>query len=501
MSEVLPERPRYRERQLLTAADLETEQAYRLALRRRHAVTLHGWGIVSGLELGHRAGVGLEVAPGAAVDGFGRAIVVGEPFLLDAGTLEELRSQIGGSVAVWLLYGRKPVTPRRPGRQACGPGSHGRWREEGKLRLTAAEGIDPRRLLGVEEPAPHRQPPDDPAVEWPVFLGRLEPNAAGEITVDLEDRPYATLTAGLVRDPRDRVRLGLPREPDNRRFVVSLSDREGVHRERLTVDREGATTVRGDAVVAGGLSLVTTDSQPSQGVGLGRLAETPAEAAPWSVYRTRPEGGDEQLRVEIGHPGGQGDPANFRLVIGCRDGGEFTPSLSVDGEGRLTVHGDLKPEGQIIEAPRAADPDDPRFASEAARVWLHGIDAAVQQVGLSLGQDAGLEMELDVDPDGDGLVEQVPFSVTVRNPGSVTLSSLHVVATLSLVDAGREFETTVVESASVEPGQSNTKVSRIDTGTPVGAGTLTVVASAITPGRSVVAAQAKVNVFVMAIPG
>ena len=41
-------RVRYREQQRLRSSDLQDEQAHRIAIRRRHNIAQHDWGIVRG---------------------------------------------------------------------------------------------------------------------------------------------------------------------------------------------------------------------------------------------------------------------------------------------------------------------------------------------------------------------------------------------------------------------------------------------------------------------
>ena len=66
-------RPRYRESQVLTLADLTDEQAARIQAARRHLLTQHSWGVTGGFRVtATPGGAGVEVAPGDAVDGFGR---------------------------------------------------------------------------------------------------------------------------------------------------------------------------------------------------------------------------------------------------------------------------------------------------------------------------------------------------------------------------------------------------------------------------------------------
>lgn len=70
-------RTRYFKGRLLTAEDFEREQTYLLDRSRRHNRFLHGWGIVTGLDVELvRRSREIEVAPGLAIDCAGNEIVV-----------------------------------------------------------------------------------------------------------------------------------------------------------------------------------------------------------------------------------------------------------------------------------------------------------------------------------------------------------------------------------------------------------------------------------------
>ena len=76
-------RPRYFAGRLIDAATLQLEQDYHLEKRRRHNRTLHGFGIVSGLEVRVDAttdpdGGRIVVEPGYAIDTCGEEIAVPE---------------------------------------------------------------------------------------------------------------------------------------------------------------------------------------------------------------------------------------------------------------------------------------------------------------------------------------------------------------------------------------------------------------------------------------
>jgi hypothetical protein len=81
------ERVRFFPRQLLTAADMVTEQDYIRQKLRRHNRFLHGWGVVCGLEVvpqpTAQAPWGVEITPGYALGPYGDEIYVAEPVYLD----------------------------------------------------------------------------------------------------------------------------------------------------------------------------------------------------------------------------------------------------------------------------------------------------------------------------------------------------------------------------------------------------------------------------------
>jgi hypothetical protein len=70
------ERTRFFFGKLLTAEDLEREQSYQNEKRWLLNRTLHGEGVVTGLEVTPRGGTGVRVAPGLAIDARGREILL-----------------------------------------------------------------------------------------------------------------------------------------------------------------------------------------------------------------------------------------------------------------------------------------------------------------------------------------------------------------------------------------------------------------------------------------
>jgi hypothetical protein len=76
-------RPAYFDGQLLQADDFIAEQRYHRQARRRHNVTMHDWGVVSGLEVSVSGDHQVTVRPGVAIDANGNDIELGQAISLD----------------------------------------------------------------------------------------------------------------------------------------------------------------------------------------------------------------------------------------------------------------------------------------------------------------------------------------------------------------------------------------------------------------------------------
>src|ERR1700730_8710129 len=94
-------RVNYFERQFLRAQDFVDEQAYHVAMRRRHNIAHHSWGIVEGLQLAVEEQT-LFIQPGMAVDVFGRELILENRVQIDPGVFTDKGSE---SLDVWLVYG------------------------------------------------------------------------------------------------------------------------------------------------------------------------------------------------------------------------------------------------------------------------------------------------------------------------------------------------------------------------------------------------------------
>ncbi len=73
-------RPRFYADQVITVQDLSAEQQYQREKQWLHNRLLHGYGVVSGLEVivqdDEKGGAKVVVAPGYALDGWGRELIV-----------------------------------------------------------------------------------------------------------------------------------------------------------------------------------------------------------------------------------------------------------------------------------------------------------------------------------------------------------------------------------------------------------------------------------------
>ncbi len=493
-------RVRYRERQVLRAADLQAEQDYLITARRRHNIGHHGWGIVTGLRIATQA-AGLVVEPGMAVDGYGRELIVDTPIKLPNNVFDALRSD---SLDVWLFYDLTEFSVTHPGRSACGPQQFTRRRELSRLRLSPARGSNPRIPVEVPETdipfSPHRTTPDDPAREWPIYLGTITRGA----DPDYDSRPLATLTGESVIAPSGRAKLQVDGEleTDTRRFAVSISDSAGKFVERLAVDRQGDTIVTGNSTVGPPLDANLPSSRlrlrenipqpgapvvspeplcgPPPGSGISTtpgaarmihflpLKDTPAAAAPWQIYRTalkEEERTIQQLRFEIGHPGDKGDPTLFQLTVGTRDAnGVFRPCFTVRADCTVIIEGGLTVRGRILEGPIQADPTDPRFAEEVSRQWttgravgeaqtgqlFGGVNTGELQVQIRLKQTAGPPIAL---PNSITATETLNYAFTVTNTGNVPITNVQLYSSVTF-NGNTSRDRIPIIPITVRPGQA-----------------------------------------------
>jgi hypothetical protein len=76
-------RLKYFNHQFLREQDFTAEQAYHIAMRRLHNRSVHGWGVVEGLDVRKKSDREITIEPGVAIDGEGREIVLSHTVVRD----------------------------------------------------------------------------------------------------------------------------------------------------------------------------------------------------------------------------------------------------------------------------------------------------------------------------------------------------------------------------------------------------------------------------------
>lgn len=105
-------RNRYFTGRLLDADDLTDEQEYLLGKDRMRNRSLHGWGVVGGLEVvAGENDTEIVVEPGMAIDGWGREIVVSSPCRLDLASTGGRETVAHGWVTVRIAYAESAGDP------------------------------------------------------------------------------------------------------------------------------------------------------------------------------------------------------------------------------------------------------------------------------------------------------------------------------------------------------------------------------------------------------
>ncbi|MEM7585365.1 MAG: hypothetical protein AAF560_18390 [Acidobacteriota bacterium] len=374
MTQMSIARVHYFDRQFLRTEDFVDEQNYHLAMRRRHNIGHHSWGIVHGLELMLDDDARPAVSEGMAVDGYGRELILPERARLGVAAFDERDTD---ELDVWLLYDRVASEPTPSGYVSPGQadGAFYRWRELPLLRMDrVVEGGDSRRPQSVAEGEldfdPSRIPADEVRQDWPVFLGRVRRQQSDDgttYTVDGTGRPLAGLVGGSVVAPgdgRSRMELG-GSGSEGPGFAVYVPERD---EPALAIDQEGDMQVHGAMRVDGTLEV----SSGALELSVISAAEQ-HRARPWSIYRAQTDAssGHEELRIEMG--AGAND-----VVIGSwsEEAQAFQPCLTVAANGDVTVHGDLEVLGSITEGGQELQVTR-RFTEDAEQILLSNFVSGV----------------------------------------------------------------------------------------------------------------------------
>ncbi|MBI3785367.1 MAG: hypothetical protein HY270_18400 [Deltaproteobacteria bacterium] len=359
-------RVRYFDHQFLRTQDFVDEQAYHVAMRRRHNIAQHSWGIVVGLDLlVEEEGQALFVAPGMAIDGFGRELI----FPQKTG-LTGFQAKVGDVVDVWLLYAELPTGAAQPAYAGCGQKSASdRLQEYALVRLQAVE-ADALPETEKRESDPTLVPTDDIQDEWKVYLGRAQYDANSKrITVSGDWRRYAGLVGQNVQDPASDTRIELgPSKDDAARSFALLANGAAC----LEVKSDGSTTiagttaVQGDVILDGGALALKPGPPP--------VAGSTDEVDPWTISHFD-SNGTAELRIAIG------DKSTDRVVVGMwsADDKAFTEILTISGSPpTVTVNGNLTVNGLITGTlDKSADAVPPSEDASAKSFLLGGAASGV----------------------------------------------------------------------------------------------------------------------------
>jgi hypothetical protein len=363
-------RVNYFDRQYLRLAEMTDEQAYHLQLRRRHNLSHHGWGIVTGLDVALGSDKQPAVAPGLAVDGYGRELLVVDRAVFGRDVFDRLGTN---RIDLWLEYGLALSAAPSTAADASSTEPRAAYRATEVAAIVpmpakaAPDPTHPQSVPSLALEPPLLDTPDDPTKKWPVYLGRivmdLTTPATPTFTIDTSDRVYVGLNAELIDHPGNATRMELGRRPthDDTRAIGADTITYAGDATRdfgLFVPKTGtdplqptlavsqtATTIRGDTEIHGNLVLDGASLQFPDPL-TGAPPDTSGNPA---IYRFSDSTGDE-LRIDVG----SADTATRSCVIGLTKDGKFVPALvvaftTISGAvtANVTITGNLEVDGTI----------------------------------------------------------------------------------------------------------------------------------------------------------
>ena len=324
------QRTRYSENQYLTTSDFQVEQDYHRRSLARHEVGGHTWGIVVGLELVETPDpadptlVDVHVAPGMAIDGYGRQIVSFSRVMLDASLFDAFVDDAHRSV--WIEYDEATARPSEDGWADCADGQPTRTVETFRLLVDPVDTTTDVIVEGVvvappdipaDTSVPYQEVPREPPLgRWLVRLGtvrwdgstrRLRPAAAGRLS---EGRRYVGSIAAELLSPTDTLRVArrTPTTVDDADFALV----EGRLRVQGRINAERELWMEGDAL------RFTYDSGAEENV-------------PMTLVRDRDGGAGHRLRLQLGTTAA----ATTKFSISAGD--DTTTSFEVRTDGRVRM--------------------------------------------------------------------------------------------------------------------------------------------------------------------
>lgn len=365
-------RVNYFDRQYLRLAEFRDEQAYHIALRRRHNLSHHSWGIVTGLSILMQDTLP-TVQPGLAIDGYGRELLLDTSATIGRSVFDGYGTS---RLDVWLEYelaGSDVTAPTR----ACDPSApRDQYRATETARVVyqraGAGDVDPRKpeaVLPEAQTATLPDTPDDPGQKWPVYLGRvsmtLGDDGKPKFAVEHTGLAYVGLNAELIDHPANasRIELGHRSVPAGSADVRTIDDEvwnyagdaerafavfvpryddkvppRPVEELQPTISVTGTRTqILGTTEVHGDLVLD----------GSALVFDNAVDGTPGDVPAIYTDNKSKALRIDMGNTA----TANRRLEIGLTKDNAFqaivTIELSTTGTGQVTVNGDLHVKGAL----------------------------------------------------------------------------------------------------------------------------------------------------------
>ncbi|MEU3821314.1 hypothetical protein AB0E74_17120 [Streptomyces sp. NPDC030392] len=362
-----PLRPSFHEGQVLAAADLTATVAYARGLAVRHARHLHDWGVAEGLGLtatprtdpltGARH-VEVGIAPGLAVDGTGREIVLTERVVLRESDFEEVNGADQPTDEPYPVFltaaDRDPVTAPAP--LSCAGGAT-RTRVEESYQILFGR-LGDERLAEEQRPPAPGAPPAEPPERWLVLLGYVrwadghfdgvaaEARGVGVrftgVRADTVAARSGALTLRTRPDPLEGEPALVLSGGDQPSLVFGLYQGSGTVAPLMTVAANGNLTVEGSfsGRMPAGSTLVASGTATD-----GMLLPLPPGVAPEQVA-------DGRVLVHVWLTPRIPPPGTDSALVS-------TVEAAVDGERRVRcrtrLYDPLAAPAEVVERPGAVD--------------------------------------------------------------------------------------------------------------------------------------------------
>jgi hypothetical protein len=277
-----PQRPAFFEGQILAATDLTLGVEHGRAVDARHARLLHDWGIAAGLTLSEAARrdaddnpyVEVTLAPGVAVDGTGREIVVSAPVRVNEAVFEQVNSAALGPADTFYPVVVQGVDDDTGGpvlsSGRCGP--NGRTMRRTEVAVVTFGRAAAERALDNQPEPPVDAGPGPIAGPWSVLVGFVQWNASiGKFTKAVREagglrRRYVGVKADRVLARGGRLELRPDPIPEAGNLAVVLGGDPatlivGVYNGSGGVDERVTITAKGDITAQGTIKGIVTEGE------------------------------------------------------------------------------------------------------------------------------------------------------------------------------------------------------------------------------------------------